>query len=347
MRYTKPRYLKILLGVTLSILSTLSILLVWEASQKAEQVLTEKVKTRELIIARAGARALEHFVEERKTKLLILSKNEPIRLGNEVEGRAEIEKFIDKLDTSIARIDKNGLVSWSENPLHQKVEEGVDVSDRSYFQWAKNQKSGEEEVFVSKPLMARTGINKGKWVIIFAAPLYHQEKFNGVLIMAVSLEELAEEFVVPLTISPESLQMIVTKDGTVVASNLPESLGTNLLQTKKIAQKEVQGLEELAPSLLNGKEGSLVTEVVYDQKPIKIVVGYAPVKIGDHSWYLLVEVPYQEVKTSLNPFLDIQNKGLVLLLLGIFFLIAISVFSLHAVARLAYEDGYRKARKST
>jgi hypothetical protein len=340
-RYLHVSYLQLLLSAILVIVTTMGILLFWNSTNKAEQILTERVKLREFILARAGALAISDFFEARKTKLLILASSQEIKSNDKEKSLETAQKVIQEMKerpiTAIGFLDKEGKIFWSETYPKLPMEEGMDASDRSHFLWAKSQ-TKEGAVFVSEPVIARTGPSKGSWIVIMATPLFNNNQFNGALYMVITIKDLMDKFVTPLTVSPMSTQMIIDKDGTVVASTIAESTGMNILK-----DKETKGLSDLAKKTLVDQEGSLVTELTYPGgKPMKIITGYAPIKTEVLSWFLYVSVPYKEVKDQLNPFSTIQNEGLILLFVGLIVLILFDVLIMRIAERQGYRKGYSK-----
>jgi hypothetical protein len=330
--FLKVSYLQLLLGAMLIILTTAAVLIFWDAFTKAEKVLAGRIETREFILARAGASAISDFFETRKTKLLILADLPEIKSIDSAKGRATTQKFAQEMKerpiTSLGVVDENGIIIWSENPQQEKVVEGVDLSDRDYFIWAKNQKK-PGSVYVSKPVTARTGPAKGSWIITMVTPLFNNNQFNGALYAVITTKDLMEKYVTPLTVSPFSAQMILTEDGGVVASTIAESTKTNIFKINP-------GLNN---NFLNDRDGSLVAELnLVENKPIKTILGYAPIKIDNQAWFLLVSVPYSEVYAQMNPFSEAQNESLILLFVG---LITITLFSVVTV-RVAERQGYRR-----
>lgn len=321
-------YLQLFLGFILVILITIGVLLFWNATKTTEQVLLEKTKLRQSIIANAGSQEIENFFDAQKVKLNYLASLEEVKAAEEVKGRKAIKDFIDQVKdkplSSIVRIDKNGKVLWSENKQHQKVEEGVDASDRSYFQWAKNQ-TEEGSVILSEPVVARTGLVKGSLVIVMATPVFYKGQFDGALTMVISTNELTERFIEPLTVSPNSQQLILAKNGQVIASHNCSQL-----------------LETLSTKPFENQNRSLVMDFMFNGQSQKRIVGYAPIEVDQNYWYLLVTVPYREVIDQLNPFSQIQNQGLILLAIALIVIILFDVL----IMRIAERQGYRKGYSS-
>lgn len=325
----------------LIILTTAAVLIFWNAFTKAEHVLADRIKAREFILARAGALAIGDFFDTRKIKLLILADLPEIKSLDQEKGRATTQKFIQEMKdrplTSLGTTDKNGKIVWSENPQQQKVVEGVDLSDRDYFLWAKNQKK-PGNVYIAQPVIARTGPAKDTWIIIMATPLFNQNQFNGILYAVISTKDLVEKYVTPLTVSPFSAQLILTEEGNVVASTVAENTNLNIFQKNP----------DLADDFKNNKNGSAIAELsLAKDNPAKSIFGYAPIKTGNQSWFLLVSVPYGEVYTQMNPFSEAQNESLALLFIGLISIILFHIITIRVAESNGFRDGYSEAKKIT
>jgi hypothetical protein len=332
--YLKISYLELFLGVILVILTTIGVLLFWNASKNAEQVLAERAKLREFVLARAGAASIREFFMTKKTRVLMLASMKEIKILDKEKGPEIVKKFIydiqDQPISAIGVVDKQGKLVWSENPQKQKVEVGLDLSDRAYFQWAKNQIEGGN-VYISQPIISRTGSSKGHWIITMATPLFNNNQFNGAVYISTSIDDLIEKFVTPLTISPQSVSTIITGEGMIIGSTIAGSIGLNLLKDNL----------DLVTGLEKDQDGSGMMELIYPKnKPTKSIIGYASIKIDEKPWFLLVSIPYKEIKDQLNPSLAIQNQGLALLFIGLIAIILFYVITVRIAERQGFRDGY-------
>jgi hypothetical protein len=342
--FLKTSYLQITLGIILVILCTIGALLFLNSTQKAEDILTERVKLREFILARAGSTAISDFFEARKMKLVILASVKEIKTLDVDKSRIIAQKLIEEMKdrpiTAIGVLDKKGIFIWSQTRQNQKIDYGADFSDRSYFQWAKNQET-EGNVFVSEPMISRTGDAKGTPIVMVATPLFNNNQFNGVLFMVIEIKDLMEKFVTPLTVSPKSIQMIVTGDGLIVASSIEESVGMNISKEEGEKANNIKGLSGLVKTLSVDQDGSLVTELTYPGgKPVKMILGYSPIKTKEIAWYLWVSVPYTEVIDQLYPFSTTQYEGLILLSIALIVLIIFDILIMRIAERQGYRNGY-------
>ena len=349
--FLKVSYLQLLLGVILVLMTVVGVLLFWNSTKEAEQILLDKLKLREFTLARAGSLAIGEFFESRKIRLLILASLTEIKTIDKEKGPEIVRKMIyeiqDQPVSAIGVIDKQGKLAWSENPQKQKVEAGVDLSDRAYFQWTKTQKEAGG-VYISEPIISRAGPSEGSWIVTVVTPLFNNNQFNGAIYLSIPVKDLVDKFVLPLTISSKSSQMIITQEGLVIASTIPETTGTNILEEDKKKEGKIKGLSELLDKLIAGQDVSTIMEVTYQGgKSTKMVYGYAPIKIDGTPWYLLVSVPYDEIVEQMFPFSEIQNEGLFLLFIGLIVIILFDVLMVRIAERQAYRSGYSNCLKES
>lgn len=338
----KIRYFLKLSVVVIAVLLVGAIFLFWVIEKNWEKSQADRVKTRALVIARAGALSISGFLKHREDKLLLMADVEVVQAEKEKEGREYLRKVIDQLQDypfiSIVRVNKEGKVLWSENKLHTKVEEGIDVSDRDYFLWAKEQ-GGPGAVFLGKPIIARGGSVKGEWAVVVATPVFYQEKFNGLIFISTPFNELTTKFITPLLVSPEAEVMMVASGGEVIASTNPEIVGENALDLFKGGEEEIR-------SSLGEREGSVIG---YFSKPpsgkkAKTIVGYAPITRKGEDWSLWVFLPYTEVLNLFWPLRTGLIKVFLLMTFGFTILCVILVMGLRIAQREGFFDGYIRGR---
>lgn len=290
----------------------------WSAGVRADQVVMEWTKRQESTLARAGALSINEFFQGRRANLLFLTEKEAVRLGEEKEGRLALQQLVDDLKdqvvASVVRVSKEGVVLWSENPEGQNVEEGVDLADRDYFLWAKEQgKSGE--VFISEPLISRGGLYKGEHILAMASPLFYQNKFNGLVFISFPIKQLLEKYVSPLSFSAGMHAFLVTEKGEVITSGLVTSETKGLLAQ---AQKEERAGEAIVAS--------------------------APIKINNQTWALWVVTPYKEAVSFASYLKSIQFQGFALGLVGGVALVLVFIFGVRKAQKEAFVDGFKNGR---
>lgn len=340
-----------ILAVVLVVLLACGILFYWLASARAERVMVERVKVQEQTLARAGALAIDEFFRARKTKLLLLAEFEVIKAGREKEGREKLRLMVEQLKdgplASVARVSQDGKSLWLDNIKHEKMEEKIDVTDRDYFLWAKEQKK-PGGVFVSQPIIARSGPAKGKLVIVMASPVFYQEEFNGLVFISFPLSDLTQKYIAPLPFSPRAKSLVIASDGTIVASTIPEAVGQNALEYAK--QGEQKGRQEylaMTKEALAGREGSLLHDYYLFapfNKRIKVITAYAPIRFDNQIWSVWVSVPYEEVVELVLPLRANQIEGFLFGLMGVIILVLVFVFGVRVAQKDGFLDGYSRAK---
>lgn len=329
-----------------------AIALFWINEKEGEKQMVERLKSRELVVARAGAMSISDFLESRKEKLLLLSMVESIQAQEEERGREVIRQFIDETKdkplSGIARVDKEGKIVWSENADRIKVEENVDISDRSYFLWT--QKQGKKgEVFISEPMAARSGIYKGKLVVVMATPVFYQDQFNGLVFIAFPVEALTERYVLPLTILSRFESMIIASDETILASSKVEMVGkkvSSYLDSLSQTEREIYRLS--LSQALEDKEGNLVRFSLKetDGRRDKLITAYSPVKLQGQTWSLWVSTPYEEAATLFFPLRQNLKNLLLFGFSGLVILTFLFIWEIRAAQRDGFLEGFAQGKQN-
>lgn len=328
------------------VFSGITIFIYWMSEKRGEAVWADRVKNRALIVARAGAMSISSFLSHRGDKLLIMADVPAIQEEWEEEGRAYLQKMVDQLQdyplTSIVRVNKEGIVIWSENKYHQSAEEFINVSDRNYFLWAKTQgKPGE--IYLGEPIIARTGPSKGEEIIVMATPIFNKGVFNGLLFISAPLDELTTKFVAPLLeSSPDARVMIIAGNGNTIASTDQDYLGKDV--NSLFERDEGRMLETFGE-----KEGVAVGRFFQnpDDSWTKDIVGYAPILRKGGNWSLWVVLPYSDALDLFWPTkINIMTLYLLIFAGGLIVCTAF-VLGLRVAQTEGFFDGYFRGKKET
>lgn len=348
----KTYHIRLILAIAFVFFSTAGVIFYWLITGRAEQMAVERVRNQELIITRSGALSIADFFEERKTSLLLLAEIEAVKAGKEEEGRGAIKSLVDQLKdqpfASTVRVSKEGKSLWSENPQHQKVEEGIDVSDRDYFTWAEKQKN-PGEIFISQPLIARSGLAKGEWIVVIATPVFYQNEFNGLVLISLPLKDLTEKYVSPLISSPSTHSFIIAQNGTIIVSTIPALKERNVLSD--IQQREWEGKEEflqMTQEALAGKEGSAVVSCYQVELPsakgLKTITAYSPIEIDGSLWSLWISAPYEEAIGPASSLLRLQSLGFAFGAASVLVVALLFVFGVRIAQRDSFINGFLDGR---
>lgn len=309
----KVSHFRSILVAVVVIFLTIAILFYFKVSERTEKLMVERLKVQGSALASFGSLSISDFLKSRETDLLVLSKLEAIRALKEEEGRQAMESTLSQLEEGVVvggmiRIDKEGKALWVVNLMGIREGEGTSFSDRDYFLWAKKEREGE--VFISRPLISRAGVTKGKWILVMATPVFYQEKFNGVIVLSVPLENFIKKYISPLSFSSEVKAFLTEENGRIIASNQPEATGQNLKDYLK-------------------------------EKEITVS---SPIKIGKQTFSLWVSTPYKEIVNLVFPFRKHQLLGFGFGLLVLVILIFVFIFGVRIAQRDGFIDGFRDGR---
>lgn len=322
---------KQILAVTLIVLLTGGIILFWVNSSIVEQATVLATQQKMIVLARAGTKSLESLLSLFKSELVILADREEIKNFDLPVARESMTKVILTANHPIVHqlglISKEGVLLITTNIEGKRENEGNSLADRKFFQWAKTAKEGE--VFLSEPIVGRSGMNKGKWVVVLATPITRADgSFNGVLYAPIRIEDLTVQYVDTLKITPNARVFVLNEEGIIVSSPFADLIGVNVreyAQEKK--WKEYETTLRLIERMTKGEEGAQVYWFMgTDGKIIKTIAGFVPIRFDASMISLGVAIPYNEAYNLVSDFFRNQIIWLVfLILVGVtagFFLIA-------------------------
>lgn len=333
--------------IFLLIFLSLGTFLYWRNAKTAEKGQILATQQRSLVLARAGALAISQFLTSRKSELLLLAQHPIIAsLSDKEAARGQLEVLVDSLSqmpvADIARIDKEGKVALVINKERITQGEGVDVSDREYFIWAKEAKN-RGKFFVGEPLFPRSGAHQKELVIIMATPTYFNDQFSGVILFGLLASGFTEKYVLPLRIHEKTHALLVTDKGILIGGEMKELLGKNLIDYAK--EREWSGWESYPTTLTKAAEAEGAGEWFFaapgEAGPTREIVAFTPIKIDGAKMALLIANP-EEVVGSLLPEFS-QNQILLLGLIAVTLLV-LGVFwdvSLHLARRDGFLDGVK------
>lgn len=332
---------KQILAVILIIFLTSGIILFWVNSAIVERAVVGATEKRMLILARAGAKSVEDLLSLFGSELVILADKKEIKDFNLPKARQLMMEVIltanHPMIHQFGLISKNGILQVIANKEGERENEGNSLADRNYFQWAKTAK--KREVFLSEPIVGRSGINKGKWVVVAATPIIGDDgSFNGVLFAPIRVEELTINYIDTLKISATARAFLIDQNGDIVSHTFRELVGKKAQEYAN--NKKWRGYEtylDLVEKMSKGEEDTKVWWFMSPDGQLKrIIGGFAPIRLGESMISVAVAIPYEEAYNLVRDFFRNQVVWLVfLILVGI----VIAFFWTVGLA-LAKRDGY-------
>ena len=317
-----------------------------------EKEVSEQMLHREQVITRAGAISIHSFIDLAGKSLLVLSHNPRLLVLNDQTQTALNDFVNDWKSTPLVEtilVDKEGKAVFVTNRVVTDIEKDVSLADRDYFLWAKNAKQGE--LFLGQSVQARLGAFKDQYIVTLTTPVYKNDEFDGVLVGAILLSKLTDNYMNPLKISDKTQVYLVGRSGSIIYAYITPLLGVNFLdylEKNPFTGSNVvtSAVRERFNKLTAESEGKLeyIRNDYYDKTTFnKWLLTYSTIDLSNFSqpdkrWILVIETPYADAELFGNPFLSNQTAVL------IFFILFILVSSLLeiSITRTGENEAYLK-----
>jgi len=194
------------------------------------------------------------------------------------------------------------------------------------------------DVLISAPVVSRLGASKGKYIVNVSTPVTKDNTYRGVLSASVVLDELTNQYILPLKVTKKSFEYLLAENGDVLATDQPGILETNFLE--QLEKNPFVGSAILAENLKkilgSRQEGKIRVAFPIDipNGELKVMlVAHSPVTVGDNNLMLATAVPIEDALIFMTP---IYTRSVVIIV-GAFFAILILAI------RLAKLQSYREA----
>lgn len=332
---------------------TVAVLLVYSTEKEVVWAEATRVGTDRQIMALAGAKRIEAFFQRVETDLQIFSHTEVAVELEKGQALELMEQMVDRYEgtplVSVVRVSREGRVVLSVNRQRLPVLEGVDVSDRDYFIWAKQQTSNTK-VFLSTPLVAKAGPLVGKQAIIVTIPVFQNGEFDGLVFASIDLEKLITDYVASLTTYQGTEALLIDEEGLVLSGFLGKDIpGQNAKESFKQQYADVQEkYEDYLKEVLSGRNSWMQLELYFpdETQRQKWIMGFAPVKFGGRMWSLIVMVSYDEVFGRLENYQRIMRFSLIFVGLVVVVIGGLSILSMRKAEVVWYKRGFEKCKRA-
>lgn len=325
----------------------------WLVSKATESSLIEQTLLRQQVVARAGAKSIENFVQFFASILKFTASRPSLVSGGEVRQSALdslIEQFAGTPIVGTVLTDAEGVVIYNSNQAGIK-DTGESVADREYFDWAR--KAGEGEVYVGSVVVSKVGQTKGQGIFPVAIPVIRDQEFRGVLVVAILISDLVKEYLDPLKISGDSYAHLFDSEGVwLVSTKYPELVGTNYLDfiRKNPYRGSASFAQEVRQIINDPREARFVTNSV-DPKGLRLLVAVSPIKITGEKikgpqpyWFLSVAMPLDETMMFFEPFNKRQAAALILFIFVALTVSAIAILGIYIAQRDSFTRGFVAGR---
>ena len=231
--------------------------------------------------------------------------------------------------------DKSGRVVRASNTI-DIPDLGQNLSDRDYFKWAKETKDGEFKAFA--PIISRRGPSKDTYVIPVAASTFSEDKkFNGVLVTAIPLSDLARDYLENLKILDTSKVYLVTSKGEIIYADYPDLTGKyvkDIFVSDFLGKSKV--LEILFDCLGKDEESKLNLAIPSFENNFKLepyLISSSPIHISDQLWKVVVVTPEKSLLVFTYKIFNSQ-------ILALFIIFVVFIF---LTLRISKNSGYQEA----
>ncbi len=286
------------IGVFLLVISVIVYLnIIFQQNLKTD--IAKQFNRQQLLLARGASRGIEKHIDNYIKHLVTLAQLPAIT--NMEDGRARdqvLKALMDEIPADeenavyFRLIDKNGVIRL-DRPSTGSA--GRDVSGREYFSKARQLLKGE--VYISN-MLRLTGLSPAKRFIVISTPLYTDETkagrgFNGVALFAVSVDDIAGEYVSSIHMGERGYAWVMDSHGTLVYHPTnPEMIGRNLL----MADKSCFACHKSFDSEKKILEGAAMEYGVYTAPMGEDkLISFSRARVGSESWIVCVTAPYSEV----------------------------------------------------
>lgn len=333
------------------------------SANMTDQSLIEQTQHREQVIATAGARSIESFLNLSANSMAILANQ--VRV-NDASGETDqvLHEFVSRWSNTplleVILIDKSGSVVKIVNKDDMPLEGKISLADRDYVKRALSAKNGE--VILGIPILARLGVYKGQYIVPIASPIYSNGSVEGVVSSAIVLSELTKNYLDPLRISGNTTIYLEDTNGLILSSYVPELTGKNLYEV--ISQNPFPGSKQLMAivkakmdQVRFSKEGKLdfVRNDYYDKlKFTRELLVYSTVNLSssyytylapDTNWVLAVETPASDAFAFEGPFVRNQFRVVTMFIVVVLVFSFIYIYSVRLAMKEGYLDGYTDAER--
>jgi len=273
---------------------------------------------KQLVLANQAALTIKIALDSRVEDLIVLSKLHSVQRRDNADCYSDMEAMYmdlkEKGILAIARFDANNTLQYS-------------VPKENHGKYIDTISSLKEAKRTGKPYISEViNFQNNKKGIIVTVPVYDPQtgEFLGVISAIVDLDLLTSKYLSDIKSGKSGYAMLIDNNGTVLyAGEYTELVGINyynILNNLKDSKEK----EEVLPLLQRQLSGDTRTGYCYwhchygtNQVNKKHLVAYAPIKVGEGLWKLVITAPVEDAQelASLAFRLNMLFIGLIILII--------------------------------
>lgn len=279
--------------------------LAWLNHNDFKKTMVKLAQSQLFTIARAEAQSIEKYIKDIYQELEIVSSDYAIRKllsGKENGGMSnEYKRYLEKsfrdveeLVDVIYLIDANGKVV-DVSPFRASIV-GKNISEISEAKFV----LGKKEFYTSS--VFRT--SSGKLVIANIYPIFDEGNYLGFLRADILLERI-DSLVSHINQGDTRYAFLLDSSATLLSYHDTSYVGKNIgsLLNEKLTMSDLPELKRIAGRMASGKEGMDMFAGVSSEalpKTEKILLAYAPIRIGSTVWSIAVAMNYDAISGPIN-----------------------------------------------
>ncbi len=274
-------------------------------------------------VARQTAAGIEKFLEDIMRDLELLAQYSQLRDAKDPETKEILKQFYEKNrpDTvHIYRLDQQGTMTHIHPDSSAR---GESFGYRTYF--SETEKS--RKPYVSRFLQVR----EHYWTLVLAHPILisqgaEKPRFAGVVAATISVEQIRNRFIIPITLAKTGYGWVLDGQGTVIIHPIHPDLEGRSIQTL-FNQEGEAGLSELTTLMKRGQ-----TDIgKYTYRHVTKYAAFSPFRLGNQICSVAVCAPIDEMKQFMQ---NTFQKERILLIFIIIVLIGAGVTVIFLVRRI-------------
>lgn len=239
-------------------------------------------------VARQTAAGIEKFLEDIMRDLELLAQYQQLRDGKDPETREILKQFYEKNRPDTVHIYRLNLEGDMTHIHPDSSARGESFAYRTYF---------KETRKTLKPYVSRfLQVREHYWTLVLAHPILinknaERPRFAGVVAATISVEQIRNRFIIPITLAKTGYGWLLDGQGTVIIHPIHPDLEGRRIRTV-FNQEGAAGLDEISARMKRGE-----TDIgKYTYRNVTKYAAFSPFRLGNQLCSVAVCAPIDEVK---------------------------------------------------
>jgi len=318
-----------------------SSILYYTMSQRAVDSLTQQYMDQQKSVTQMGAISISSFIDlTSKTLVLLPEDTDLVFVTDDTQER--MQTFVDKWSSTpvvvFFRFDSEGNRVLAATNVDQVEYKGVDnKSNEACIEWAITAQLGEI-CFTDIDVPGHEEEKQLGYVFGMVTPIHVNGKFDGSLVLGISLDKLTEVYLDNLRITDDTIVSIITPKGDIVYSDNADYINKNILELLREnlflgSPVIVDDVEQMLKTNKAGV-GDLALPKPFDTQLLRMLISYAPIQVNNSYVMLVTRTPIYPALQMITPFYLGSVAFVVVMLLALLLLVV------GVTKGMAYREGF-------